>query len=96
MRRERPSQGQLQAYQFNKDRYAQNHLAAADPPLPEADQEGESSLYASGEAGIYLSHASLANGKLGLIVDPGSVWDIAGSERAASVAYQAHLHGLKP
>ena len=61
------------------------------------DREGSIfEFYSAGCERVYLSHTSLPNGKLGLIVDPGSVWDLAGSQWAGAVAYQAHLNGLRP
>ena len=44
----------------------------------------------------YVIRTSLSNGRIGMIVDPGSVWDLAGSEWAKQVAKRAHSAGLQP
>ena len=93
--RKEPGQA-LHTHQFNRDRYALNHATAQEQPVPHTDHSDEPSLLVSEGAAVFLSRTSLANGRIGLIVDPGSVWDIAGSEWAKSVAWQAGAHGLKP
>ena len=72
-------QSGMLAYQHNAQRYAQNQ-GDDDPPTAT-----DTSLFIE-ESYNYLTRTTLSNGKVGMIVDPGSVWDLSGSQRAGAVA----------
>ena len=74
-------------------------VATASAGHTEASQETpdtNTSLCASGEGASYVTRANLPDGRIGMVVDPGSARDPEGSEWAKSVAQAAHLRGLQP
>ena len=71
-------------------------MDATQSPAPDdgAFSGAEEHLFIHEGARSYISRTELPDGRIGVIVDPGSVWDLAGSEWAKSVAKSAAKRGL--
>ena len=70
-------------------------VGTASGPTDTNTPDTNPSLYITDSAS-FVTSTSLKNGRIGMIVDPGSVWDLAGSEWAKSVAQAAAANGLSP
>ena len=88
--------------QFNRARFNQNQRQRSEHARRQQlndRTDSDNAFFVSDDGVRYLTGgygASYLDGRLGMIVDPGSVWDLAGSEWARSVAAKASSFGLQP
>ena len=84
------------AIYYAYDPGAQGYRLFEQGDRPETASDGEPAFLASPGADSYLTRVELPDGRIGVLVGPGSVWDLRGSQWAKSAAQQAHAHGANP